>query len=140
MLDGNKTKSQASSSTSAYIKAVDTSDVISHKSHNEARAKTHLKESSDEVGAYIPDLNALSAPEAKSRTTRRHLAKDGVFWVKTHRLVRIFAPFSREIFRASLSVMFLPTFKVSSCLTSVFIPSTTCSWFKGSKANQSTHH
>ena len=38
-------------STSAYIKAVDTSDVISHKSHNEARAKTHLKESSDEVGA-----------------------------------------------------------------------------------------
>ena len=51
MLDGNKTKSHASSSTSAYIKAVDTSDVISHKSHNEARAKTHLKESSDEVGA-----------------------------------------------------------------------------------------
>ena len=70
MLDGNKTKSQASSSTSAYIKAVDTSDVINHKSHSKANARTHLHESSDEVGAYIPDLNALSAPEAKSRTTK----------------------------------------------------------------------
>ena len=137
MLEGNKTKSQASSSTSAYIKAVDASDVINHKSHSEANAKTRLKESSDEVGAYIPDLNALSAPEAKSRTTKRHLAKDGVFWVKTHRLVSILAPFSREIFCASLSVMFLPTFKVSSCFTSVFIPSITCSWFKRKPVNSS---
>jgi len=53
MLDGNKTKSQASSSTSVYIKAVDTSDVINHKSHSEANVWTHLNESSDEVGHIV---------------------------------------------------------------------------------------
>ena len=31
MFDGSKTKSQASSSTSAYMKAVETSDVINHQ-------------------------------------------------------------------------------------------------------------
>ena len=51
MLDGKRTKSQASSSTSAYMKAVETSAVINHKSHNADNAKTHLKESRDDVGA-----------------------------------------------------------------------------------------
>ena len=51
MLDGKRTKSQASASTSAYMKAVDTSAVINHKFHNADNAKTHLKESRDDVGA-----------------------------------------------------------------------------------------
>ena len=33
------------------MKAVDTSEVINHKSHKASSAKTHLKESKDEVGA-----------------------------------------------------------------------------------------
>ena len=51
MFDGSKTKSHASSSTSAYMKAVETSDVINQRSHNDAKAKTQRNESKDEVGA-----------------------------------------------------------------------------------------
>ena len=51
MFDGSKTKSHASSSTSAYMKAVETSDVINQRSHNDAKARTQRNESNDEVGA-----------------------------------------------------------------------------------------
>ena len=56
----------------------------------------------------MPDLNADSAPDAKSLTTSRHLANVGVFCVFTHREVKIFTPFSLANFLASDSVMFLP--------------------------------
>ena len=51
MFDGSKTKSHASSSTSACMKAVETSDVINQRSHNDAKARTQRNESRDEVGA-----------------------------------------------------------------------------------------
>ena len=38
-------------STSAYMKAVETSDVINQRSHKDAKARTQRNESKDEVGA-----------------------------------------------------------------------------------------
>ena len=79
MLEGNKTQPHASPSISACMKAVDTSDAINQRSHKDANATTHRNESNEEVGAYVPDRKALSAPDAKSLMTSRHLANVGVF-------------------------------------------------------------